>query len=68
MASSSIDCNQVVGHDREHYDQLKIGRLASDRTVTSLPITWAQTMVTDSAITGFTLPGMMEDPGCVSGD
>ena len=35
--------------------------------VTSFPITCAATMVTDSAITGFTLPGMMEDPGCVSG-
>ena len=31
--------------------------------VTSLPITWAQTMVTDSAMTGLTLPGMMDDPG-----
>ena len=36
-------------------------------TVASLPITRAQTCITDSHITGFTLPGMIELPGCVSG-
>ena len=36
-------------------------------TVTSLPITWAATMVTCSHWVGFTLPGMMEDPGSFSG-
>ena len=35
--------------------------------VVSLPITCAQTIVADSAITGFTLPGMMELPGWTSG-
>ena len=33
----------------------------------SLPITCAATMVTDSAMTGFTLPGMIEEPGCTGG-
>ena len=33
----------------------------------SLPITWAHTWVTASGITGFTLPGMIELPGCRSG-
>ena len=33
----------------------------------SLPITCAQTIITDSHITGFTLPGMIELPGCVAG-
>ena len=33
----------------------------------SLPITWATTCITDSAMTGFTLPGMIEDPGWVAG-
>ena len=32
-----------------------------------LPITWAQTMQTDSAITGLTLPGMIELPGWTAG-
>jgi hypothetical protein len=35
--------------------------------VVSLPITCAHTIITDSHITGFTLPGMMELPGCVAG-
>ena len=35
--------------------------------VASLPITWAHTIVTASAITGFTLPGMMLLPGCSAG-
>jgi hypothetical protein len=34
---------------------------------TSLPITWAQTMVMASAWVGFTLPGMIEEPGSFSG-
>ena len=35
--------------------------------VASLPTTRATTIVRLSTITGFTLPGMIEDPGCVSG-
>ena len=34
----------------------------------SLPITCAQTIITDSHMTGFTLPGMIELPGCVAGN
>src|SRR6266478_439258 len=33
----------------------------------SLPITWMATMVMASHCVGFTLPGMMEDPGSFSG-
>ena len=33
----------------------------------SLPMTWAATWQTDSGITGLTLPGMIELPGCTSG-
>ena len=33
----------------------------------SLPMTWALTMHTASGITGFTLPGMIDEPGCRSG-
>ena len=35
--------------------------------VVSLPITCAQTIISDSHMTGFTFPGMMELPGCVAG-
>src|SRR6202521_5277597 len=33
----------------------------------SLPMTCAQTIMSDSHMTGFTLPGMIELPGCVAG-
>ena len=33
----------------------------------SLPITWAETCSTTSQITGFTFPGMIEEPFCSSG-
>ena len=36
-------------------------------TATSLPITCAHTMVSASGCVGFTLPGMMEEPGSLSG-
>ncbi len=36
-------------------------------TATSLAITWAATIVSASACVGFTLPGMMDEPGSFSG-
>ena len=36
-------------------------------TATWCPITWAPTWITASQITGFTLPGMMLEPGCTAG-
>ena len=36
-------------------------------TVTWLPITWAQTMVSASHWVGLTLPGMIDEPGSFSG-
>ena len=33
----------------------------------SLPTTRAATCTTDSHITGLTLPGMIDEPGCVAG-
>ena len=35
--------------------------------VWSLPMTWKATWFTTSAMTGFTLPGMMEEPGWRAG-
>ena len=34
----------------------------------SLPITCAQTIATASGITGFTLPGIIDEPGCSAGN
>src|SRR5690554_7571869 len=36
-------------------------------TVVSFPMTLKQICFTTSGITGFTLPGMMEEPGCIGG-
>jgi hypothetical protein len=36
-------------------------------TVMSPPITSKQTWFTTSGITGFTLPGMIDEPGCMAG-
>jgi hypothetical protein len=36
-------------------------------TVTWFPITCAQTIISASLITGFTLPGMMDEPGWMAG-
>ena len=36
-------------------------------TATWLPMTCAPTWITDSQMTGFTLPGMMLEPGCTAG-
>src|SRR6202162_5810458 len=40
---------------------------AQKAIVASLPITCAATMVTDSQMTGLTLPGMIDEPGCTTG-
>ena len=40
---------------------------AAIETVRSLPITRKQTMLTTSGITGLTLPGMIDEPGCFAG-
>ena len=36
-------------------------------TVASQPITWKQTWFTISGTDGFTLPGMIDEPGCTAG-
>ena len=40
---------------------------AAKLTVASLPITLKQTWLVTSGITGFTLPGMIEEPGALGG-
>jgi hypothetical protein len=40
---------------------------AAARIVASQPNTWKQTWLTISGTDGFTLPGMIEEPGCTAG-
>src|SRR5438477_460120 len=40
---------------------------APHATVVSFPITWKQTWLTISTIAGFTLPGMIDEPGRTAG-
>ena len=40
---------------------------AAARIAASQPYTWKQTWLTISGTEGFTLPGMIDDPGCTGG-
>jgi hypothetical protein len=53
-------------HRLEHVE-LELPASAAIETVRSLPITRKQTMLTTSGITGLTLPGMIDEPGCLAG-
>jgi hypothetical protein len=64
--------NRVPGDHRHHHVQLELpglggrqdGRVAAEHLQ---PITWKQTWLTISGTDGFTLPGMIEDPGWTAG-
>ena len=58
---------QVAGDHRQHHVELEVARDPPNAMAASLPMTWAHTMHSASASTGFTLPGMIDDPGCRSG-
>ena len=45
----------------------KLPAAPPNATAASLPITCAHTWHTASGITGLTLPGMIDEPGCRSG-
>ena len=45
----------------------RLPRLPAVATATSLPSTWIPTMIMASLWVGFTLPGMMDEPGSFSG-
>jgi hypothetical protein len=74
--AARVKCDRSVAQQREAKSKLKatIGSamfnsssLASQarEIATSAPMIWKQTWLTTSGITGFTLPGMMEEPGCI---
>ena len=45
----------------------KLPAAPPNATAASLPMTCAQTWLTASQMTGLTLPGMIDEPGCRSG-
>ena len=67
MASSRIDSSRLRAITGSITFSSKLPEAPAKVTAASLPITWAQTMVVASQSTGFTLPGMIDEPGCRSG-
>ena len=57
---------KIVRHHRHHHVELEISVRARPGDAASFPITCAHTIIIDSHMTGFTLPGMIELPGCVA--
>ena len=75
-----VSANTTLTDDRSRIDSSRLRAIMGMNTLSSkspcappkataasLPITWAPTWVTASGITGLTLPGMIELPGCRSG-
>ena len=58
---------QVAPHQWEHDVELEVAGRSREGDALSLPMTWAQTINVASQMTGLTLPGMIEEPGCRSG-
>ena len=67
LVSSSIDSSRLRAITGRYTLSSKLPWLPANATAASLPITCAATWVTASARTGFTLPGMIDEPGCRSG-
>src|SRR6266699_3659697 len=66
-ASRLIDCSRLYAVTGIMTLISKLPDCPAIVIVVWLPITCAQTIQTDSAITGLTLPGMIELPGCTAG-
>ena len=67
LASRRIDSRSELPMTGMATFSSKLPVAPAQATVASLPMTRAQTMSTASGTTGFTLPGMMLEPGCRSG-
>src|SRR5680860_858050 len=65
--SSRIDCSMAYASTGLNTLSSRWPWLPAKLTVVWLPITCAQTMVTASHWVGFTLPGMIDEPGSFSG-
>jgi len=58
---------EVMGDDGSMTLSSKLPAAPAKAMEASLPMTWATTWDTASAITGLTFPGIIELPGCKSG-
>src|SRR2546427_6088498 len=67
LANNAMDCKRLCAMTGSMTSNSKLPAWPDTMRAVSFPMTWAATIITDSAMTGLTLPGMMEDPGCVSG-
>jgi len=67
MASSVILATGFTHFDSINKPEWGFGTFPDVVTTTSFPITRQATWMADSAMTGLTLPGMIEEPGCVAG-
>ena len=67
LASSRIDSSTLRAISGSVTFSSKLPVVPAKVTAASLPMTWAATWTVASGITGFTLPGMIELPGCRSG-
>ena len=67
LASSRIDSSTLRASTGSITLSSKLPAAPAYATVASLPITCAPTICTASGMTGLTLPGMIDEPGCRSG-
>ena len=66
-ASSRIDSSRLRAITGSITLSSKLPAAPPKATAASLPMTWATTWETASGMTGLTLPGMIDEPGCRSG-
>ena len=66
-ASKRIDSSRLRAITGSITFSSKLPSEPANATAASLPITWATTWWTASGTTGFTFPGMIDEPGCRSG-
>ena len=62
-----MDCSRLLPSIGSMMFSSKAPAAPPQAIAASLPTTCAQTMSSASAMTGFTLPGMIDEPGCRSG-
>ncbi len=67
LASRRIDSSRLRAITGSMTLSSKLPAAPAKAMAASLPMTCAQTMWVASGMTGFTLPGMIDDPGCRSG-
>ena len=67
LPTSVIDSSRLRAITGSITSRSKLPCVPANVIAVSLPITWAATITVASGSTGFTLPGMIDEPGCRSG-